>query len=252
MAACVTSEAEINLKAYEIGDILRKELYLPECNNKDELLKPKEILALAIETLGSVAAAAEPDESSSATTTTVKEQLRATRELVRRLPSDKFWATSTKIRLGSSNEELLTRILAKPATAGGFVTAIACRCLKPNVIDTKSIESRGAGIIDGFTVLRGPGAYCTIDSEMESIGKLFRTERDAQKIGDCTFRIQDRSQPSPGQVVMMGKANKCEARFVALLTPKWCLVGIFRYVGSETEEITMSVFEQMRLEISDS
>jgi len=247
MVACVTAEAEINLKAYEIGDILRKELDLPECNDEGDLLKPKEILALANETLGNVA-----ESDASSITTTVKEQLRATRELVRRLPADKFWAMAIKIRPGSSNDELLTRILAKPATAGGFVAAIACRCLKPNVIDTKSIESRGAGVIDGYTVLRGPGAYCTIDSEMESIGKLFRTERDAQKIGDCTFRIQDRSQPSPGQVVMIGKANKCEARFIALLTPKWCLVGIFRHGGPEAEEITMNAFEQMRLEITDS
>jgi len=248
MVACVTAEAEINLKAYEIGDLLRKELDLPECNDEGELLKPKEILVLANEALGSEVAMTESDASS---TTTVKEQLRATRAVVRNLPNQ-FWAMETKIRLGSSNEELLTRILAKPATAGGFVAAIACRCLKPNVINTKSIEARGAGIIDGFTVLRGPGAYCTIDSEMESIGKLFRTERDAQKIGDCTFRIQNRSQPSPGQVVMTGKANKCEARFIALLTPKWCLVGIFRHVGPEAEEITMDVFEQMRLEITES
>jgi len=245
MAACVTGEAEVSLKAYEVGDVLRKELDLPECNDEGDLLKPKEILALAtIKLVDFVAAGGEGSEESSST---VKEKLRAVRATVRRLPAN-FWGTA-KIRSGSTNDELLARILAKPATAGGFAAAIACRCLRPNVVDTRSIESRGAGIIDGFAVLRGPGAYCTIDSEMENIGKLFRTERDAEKIGDCTFRILDRNQPAPGQVVMSGKATKCEARFIALLTPKWCLVGIFRHAGNEAEIETMKVFEGMRQEI---
>jgi len=242
--ACLTAEAEINLKAYEIGDILRKELDLPECDDNGDLLKPKEILALANTKLGN-----EADGSDSSSS--VKDKLRATRAVVRRLPAN-FWIASTKIRLGSSNDELLTRILAKPATAGGFAAAIACRCLKPYVVNTKAIESRGTGIIDGFTVLRGAGAYCTIDSEMESIGKLFRTEQDAQKIGDCTFRVMDRIQPAPGQAIMTGKGTKCEARFIALLTPKWCLVGIFRHAGPEGEEQTMKVVEQMRLEINNT
>ena len=243
MVACVTAEAEINLKAWEVGDLLRKELNLPECNDAGDLLKPKEILVLAKERLGSAAAALDDEPS------TVKEELRATRAVVRRLPAA-FWTDDeTKIRLGSSNDELLTRILYKPATAGGFATAIACRCLKPNVINTKSIDSRGAPVIDGFTVLRGAGAYCTLDSEMESLGKAFRTERDCEKIGDCTFRIQERTQPAPGQVVMTGKGTKCEARFVGLLTPKWCLVAIFQHAGPEAEEETTKIFEDMRLEL---
>jgi len=237
--SCITAEAEINLKAYEIGDILRKELNLPECNADDNLLKPKEILALAEERMSLTPT---PSES----TVTVKDQLRTVRGHVRALPSS-FWNNDT-IRPNSSNDDLLTRILSKPTTAGGFACAIACRCLKPNVADTKSIASRGTGIIDNFTVLRSAGAYCTIDGEMESLVKLFRSERDAIKIGDATFLIQERSQPTPGQVVMRGKANKCEARFISLLTPKFCLVGFFRHAGPEAEEQILGLFEELRLE----
>jgi hypothetical protein len=36
---------------------------------------------------------------------------------------------------------------------------------------------------------------------------------------------------------------------VALLTRKWCLIGLFRHAGPESEAATMQLFEDLRLEV---
>jgi hypothetical protein len=253
MAACVTSDAEKELKPFELANLLRAELDLPEyAGDDDHLLKPKEIGALANARLdrGSTAISINPTtnpSSSSSSSISVKEELQAIRATVRDLPPS-FW-TEQKARSGSSGDDLLTRLLAKPATAGGFAAGIAAKCLKPGVIDTKSVVTRGAGNIDGFTILRSGGAYSTVDFETENIAKAFKSASPSEKIGDCTFKIQERTQPSPGQSVMTAKASKCDARFVALVTPKWLLVGLFRNAGPESEDATMQLFEDLRLEV---
>jgi hypothetical protein len=248
MATCVTSDAEKELKPFELANLLRVELDLPEyIVDDDHLLKPKEIGALANARLDRSSTAISINPTTNESSSSVKEELQAIRAVVRDL-SPSFW-TDHKARSGSKMEDLLTRLLAKPATAGGFAAGIAAPCLKPNVIDTNSVVSRGAGSIDGVTILRSAGAYSVVDSEMKNIAKAFRTGSDAEKIGDCLFRIQERTQPSPGQAVMTAKASKCDARFVALLTRKWCLIGLFRHAGPESEAATMQLFEDLRLEV---
>ncbi len=87
-------------------------------------------------------------------------------------------------RNGMEMKDLLNRSLAKP-TSG-----VACTCVGTKNIDTKNIHSQGIGAIDGFTVLRGPGAYATLDHEMEILYKLFRSSHaDVCKIGGTTFRV---------------------------------------------------------------
>ena len=100
---------------------------------------------------------------------------------------------------------LINRLLLKPATCGGFCAGVAGRLnrrplqlplgrrLSPKAIDTKSVVSEGARAktlrlwsvrevqaIDGFTVLRSPGTYSTLDFEVESIAKMFGSQRDGQ------------------------------------------------------------------------
>jgi hypothetical protein len=226
--ACITAEAEINLKPYEIANLLRAELDI------EDDVKPKEIVVLANKVLGRDGGDA-----------SVKEELMAARAVVRSLPAEKWTDIKAK---GASTEELLDRLLAKPASAGGFAAAVACKCLSPKNIDTRSVISKGVSSIDGFQVLRGAGSFNSLDHEMTCIQKLFKTERPAEKIGDVTFKVEERTQPSPGQILMTAKASKCEARFVALLTPKWLLLGMYQFAGGASEAETLQLFETLRLE----
>jgi hypothetical protein len=244
MAMCITAEAEVALKPFQLANLLRSELeLLPDDDDKDsEEAKPKDIVALAWAKLG---------QDNGALTENVKDNARAARAIVRSLKAN-FW-TDRKARGGTEMKDLLDRLLAKPASAGGFAAGIACTCIGGNNknIDTKNIHSKGIGAIDGFTVLRGPGAYATLDHDMEVLFKLFRSQADACKIGDTTFRVEQRTQPYKGQDLLTAKATKCEARFVALLTPKWLLVGLYQHVvvDNETNAAIFQLFEDLRLEV---
>lgn len=237
---CITAEAEVALKPFQLANLLRSELDLfPDGDGGEEEAKPKDIVALAWANLGL---------ESGSLTENVKDNARAARAVVRSLKSD-FW-TDKKARGGMEMKDLLDRLLAKPASAGGFSAGIACTCIGNKNIDTKNIHSKGIGVIDGFTVLRGAGAYMTLDHEMEILYKLFRSHSDACKIGDTTFRVEERTQPYKGQDLLTAKATKCDARFVALLTPKWLLVGLYQHVvENETDAAILQLFEDLRLEV---
>ena len=239
MALCIIAEAEIALKPFQLANLLRSELDLLEDHDDDEDTKPKDIVALAWVKLGL---------KNDALTENVKDNARAARAIVRSLNAT-FW-TDRKARGGTDMNDLLDRLLAKPASAGGFAAGIACTCIGTKNIDTKNIHSKGVGAIDGFTVLRSAGAYATLDHEMEILYKLFRSQADACKIGDTTFRVEERTQPYKGQDVLTAKATKCDARFVALLTPKWLLVGLYQHVvDNETDAAILKLFEDLRLEV---
>jgi hypothetical protein len=87
---------------------------------------------------------------------------------------------------------------------------------------------------------------------MENFAKLFKTDRDAAKLGDCTFLVKDRSQPAPGQMLMICKSNKCDAKLAALYTPKWCLLVVYHFVDASTETNTLAILEDMRKEAFSS
>jgi hypothetical protein len=88
---------------------------------------------------------------------------------------------------------------------------------------------------------------------MENFAKLFKTDRDAAKLGDCTFLVKDRSQqPAPGQMLMICKSNKCDAKLAALYTPKWCLLAVYHFVDASTETDTLAILEDMRKEAFSS
>jgi hypothetical protein len=232
MSACVGAEADATLKPYDLAALLKVELDLGRCND----LLPKQIIELANEKLSRL-----PVEGAS-----VKDEAVSCRAVVRALPAS-FWTPDT-VRGGSKPQELVDRILAKPATAGGFASAVACTVLNPKAIDTRSVVWGGALSVDGFSILRPRGAYCTTESEMGAFAKLFKTERSAEKLGDCTFLVNDRSQPAPGQTLMLAKANKCDAKIAALYTPKWCLLAVYQFVDASAEAHTLALLEAMRKE----
>jgi hypothetical protein len=232
MSACVGAEADATMKPIDLVALLKVELDLGRC---DDLL-PKHIIELANEKLSRL-----PIEGAS-----VKDEAVSCRAVVRGLPAS-FWTPDT-VRGGSNPQELVDRILAKPATAGGFAAAVACKVINPKTIDTRSVVWGGALSIDGFSILRSRGAYCTTEAEMESFAKLFKTERNAEKLGDCTFLVSDRSQPAPGQMLMLAKANKCNAKIAALYTPKFCLLAVYQFVDASAEADTLAFLEAMRKE----
>lgn len=244
---CITAEAEVALKPFQLANLLRSELELviddnDNDNNHGGEIKPKDIVALAWAKLG--------ENNGSLTTDNVKDNARAARAMVRSLKAN-FW-TDIKARNGTEMKDLLHRLLAKPTSAGGFAAGIACTCFGAKNIDTKNIHAQGISSIDGFTVLRGPGAYITLDHEMEMLYKLFKSSHvDVCKIGDTTFRVEERTQPYKGQDLLTAKATKCDARFVALLTPRWLLVGLYQYVvnSNETNAAILQLFEDLRLEV---
>jgi hypothetical protein len=241
MSACVLADVDVTLKPIALVALLKVELNLGHC---DDLL-PKEIVELANNKL-----VRQPVEGAS-----VKDEAVACRAAVRALPTS-FWTTPTadsdeeslSITKGAKPQEVVNRILAKPATTGGFASAVACKVMSPKDIDTRSVVWGGAYSVDGFGILRPPGSYCTTESEMKSFFKIFKTERNAEKLGDCTFLVTERSQPAPGQMLMLCKSNKCNAKMAALYTPKWCLLAVYHFVDASTEADTLAFLEEMRQE----
>lgn len=236
MTFCVDATMELEMKPYELCQLICSELDLERDG------KPNHIVVLANTKL-----CREPLGGDAS----VKQEACAVRQAIRDQPP-LFWGsnetTATVGKGNSSPEALVTRLLLKPATAGGFCSSIACRRLPNKAVDTKSVVSKGAMSIDGFSVLPASGQYSTLDFEMENVAILFGTKRDAVALGHCTFIVQSREQVAPGSSVMLCKANKCNARLAALLTPKFCLVGLYHFTGPESEAKTLSILEDLRLE----
>jgi hypothetical protein len=82
---------------------------------------------------------------------------------------------------------------------------------------------------------------------MENMAILFGTQGNSTKFGHCVFMISSREQVAPGSSRMLCKANKCNARFALLITPKFCLVGFYNFAGPESEAKTLGIFEDTRL-----
>ena len=125
-SACVRGDADLLLKPIDLANILRVELNLDadaDCYD----LKPRQIVGLANAKLSR-----KPVEGA-----TVKEECVALREAVRNLPPS-FWSADT-VRSNSTPDELVARALAKPSTAGGFCSAVACSILGPKAINTKTV-----------------------------------------------------------------------------------------------------------------
>lgn len=242
MSACVPADAEVAMKPIDLAGLLKVELDLGQCRD----LLPKEIVELANKKLSR-----EPVDGAS-----VKEEAIACRAAVRALPMTHWLTTlnedgeSTTIVLAKTSkpQEIVDRVLAKPPSVGGFASAVACKVLGPKAIDTKSVVWGGVHSVDGFAILRPPGAYCTTESEMSSFSKLFKTERPSDRLGDCTFLVSERSQPAPGQILMLCKSNKCNAKLAALYTPKWCVLAVYHFVDGATETETLALLEEMRIE----
>ena len=232
MSACVREDADALLKPIDLVNILRQELDLGPCYD----LKPKQIVELA-----NVKLAREPVEGA-----TVKDECVALREAVRNLPPS-FWSPDT-IRSNSAPDELVARALAKPASAGGFCSAVACTILGPKAINTKTVAWGGALNVDGFSILRSPGAYCTTQQEAGKFVKLFKIDKTNEKLGDCQFHLQEKLSPAPGQQLMLMKSNKCNARLAVLYTPKWCLLAVYHFVDVESEAMSLTVLEELRVE----
>jgi hypothetical protein len=237
MACCVDETRELELKPFELCKLICAELSL-DCYDD----KPKDICLVANKTL----------QRDVAEAATVKEEARAIRKVIRNLPSS-FWgdADDEKLTSSSSPEALTYKLLLKPATAGGFCTAIACKRLARSGIDTKSIASKGVLSIDGFSVLASPGQYSTLDNELMNMSMLFGAKTDSITFNSTVFSVTSREQVTPGSSVITCKANKCGARLVSLLTPKFCLVGFYNYAGTVEEDTkTLSILEDLRLEAS--
>lgn len=230
MSCCIDETRELEMKPYELCKLICAELSIASYDEK-----PKEIVDMANTKLERTSGDG-----------TVKEEAQAVRHAIRNLPPS-FWG-SEKVTSSSSPDELVTRLLLKPASAGGFCTAAACKRLAKNAIDTKSIFEKGAVAIDGFPILASPGQYTTLDSELKRMALLFGANTDAIKFQSTVFSVVSREQVTPGSSVITCKANKCSARLVSLLTPRFCLVGFYNYAGAEEETKTLSLLEDLRLE----
>lgn len=257
MAACVDATAEIEMKPFELCQLICAELSLETGG------KPKDICAEANKVLGRSSSSASGDgdaaTNGAATAATVKEDAVAIRAAIRELPPS-FWGgggdTEDHVVVDgggghhhNSPEALVARLLRKPATAGGFCSGVACRrLLKNKCVDTKSIYSRGAVQIDGFGILPSPGLYSSLEHEMENLALLFTSKQDSTKFSHAVFVAYSREQVVPGASVLLCKANKCNARLAALLTPKFCLVGFYNYAGPDCEAKTLDLFEDLRKE----
>lgn len=231
MTEYVDAETDAAMKPKELAAVLKVELDLGRCDD----LKPREIVELATEKL----------DRSPVEGATVKDEAVSCREAVKALPSS-FWSSET-VGGHSKPQQLVDRILTTPATAGGFAMAAACEVISPQKgIDMRTVVSGGASSVDGVNML--DATYNTIDHEMGQFSKLFRTAGDAEKLGDCTFKVTDRSQPAPGQMLMLCKSNTCSARLAALHAPKWCLLAVYHFVDEEAEQITLQILEDLREE----
>ena len=232
MSACSRPEDDALLKPIDLVQLLQKELNLGPCYD----LKPKAVVELA-----NVKLSRSWTEGAN-----VKAECVSCREAVRAL-APTFW-TDVVAKSNSPPEELVTRILAVPATAGGFCSAVAAKVLSPKAIDTKTVAWGGSVSIDGSAVLRSPGQYCTTAEEIKKFVKLFKIDKTNEKLGDTVFHIIDKTAPCGGQNLMLMKSNKCSARLAALFTPKWCLLAVYHFIDVETEQITLSLLEDLRCE----
>lgn len=266
--SCIDASRELELKPIDLSRLISAELSLPDNDDYNPSMKPKEIVALAHAvllqrnvTISPSAAAAAGVESS------VKDDARSIRRIIRSLPLS-FWIRndhdddkdSNSIRLNSNStpEALVTRLLLKPPSSGGFCTAVACRRLVKNrAVDTKSIYSYGSFSIDGFSILPHPGQYSTLDTEMEHVPLVLASQRTVLKFNHTAFTVQsppDRRHDDvvvpPGCSLFHANGNKCSARLVAYITPKACLVGFYQYAGPESELQTLKLLDELRLELS--
>mmetsp|Transcript_6937 Transcript_6937/g.15884 ORF Transcript_6937/g.15884 Transcript_6937/m.15884 type:complete len:267 (+) Transcript_6937:129-929(+) len=234
MAAYAGSvEAELEMKPIDLCDLIRSELGLGYCDG----LKPKQIVELGNSKLGRPIVGGDR---------TVKEEAASLRAAIRKLPP-RFWDPDIAVAKNSNPQSLVAWLVAKPASAGGFAGVVACS-QGAKMIDTKTIHTSGGCEIDGFSVLQRPGAYSTVDHDMVELQKLFKNDRNALKIGDCAFQVQERAQPEKAQTTILGRSNKCNARFVGLLTPKWMAVGLYHFSSTEAEALTFALFEEFRKE----
>jgi hypothetical protein len=230
----VDAETDASMKPKALAAVLKVELDMGRCDD----LKPREIVELANEKL----------DRSPVEGATVKDEAVSCREAVKALPPS-FWSSET-VGGSSKPQQLVDRILTTPATAGGFAIAVACEVISPSKgIDLRTVVSGGAcSSVDGVNILASPGQYSTIDHEMGQFAKLFRTAGNAERLGDCTFKVTDRSQPAPGQMLMLCKSNNCSARLAALHTPKWCLLAVYHFSDVDAEAITLQILEDLREE----
>lgn len=233
----VDASADAAMKPIELAEVLKVELDLGRCDD----MKPREIVELANEKLSR-----SPVEGA-----TVKDEAVSCRAAVKELPPS-FWSEDT-VGGRSKPQALVDRILVTPATAGGFATAVACEVISAKKgIDTRTVISGGALTVDGVSILGAPGSYCTTDHEIGQFAKLFRTEGKSEKLGDCAFQVVEKSQPAPGQQLMLCKSNQCNARLAALHTPKWCLLAVYHFVDADAELITLKILEDLREEAFSS
>ncbi|KAJ1455865.1 hypothetical protein M885DRAFT_616689 [Pelagophyceae sp. CCMP2097] len=229
----VGAEQETDMKPVTLVELIEKELKMDLYG-----IKPLDAVSLVNARLNREAG-----------TGSAKEELQACRAVVRAL-SPAFWCADTVGLGNNSSEALVKRLLAKPASCGGFAAAVCVARLNAKAIDTKAIFASGALTIDGIALLRPPGLYSTLDSEMENLSRLFGTQRDAEKLGDASFGVVSRDQVSPGTSVMLLKAKQCNCKLAALQTPKFCLVGLYTHAGPDAEAATLKLFEDLRLEAS--
>jgi hypothetical protein len=237
MTEYVDASTDATMKPIELAAVLKVELDLGRCDD----LKPKDIVELANEKL----------DRSPVEGATVKAEAVSCRAAVKDLPPT-FWSEDT-VGGRSKPQALVDRILTTPATAGGFATAVACEVISPKKgIDTRTVVSGGAVNIDGVAILPTPGVYSSLDHEIGQFSKLFRTEQKSEKLGGCTFKVIERSQPAPGQQLMLCKSNQCNARMAALHTPRWCLLAVYHFVDADAELITLKILEDLREEAFSS
>lgn len=258
---CIDATREIELKPVDLSRLISAELSLADNDDYNPSMKPKDVLALARVVLLQRNVAIPPNETS------VKDDARAIRNIIRSLPLS-FWVSnddqdkdSITVRLTSNStpEALVTRLLLKPPSSGGFCTAVACRRLVKNrAVDTKSVYSHGAFSIDGFSILPHPGQYSTLDTEMEQVPLVLSSQRAVLKFNHTVFTIQsppdrrddDTVSIPPGCSLFHANGNKCSARLVAYITPKACLVGFYHFAGPESELQTWKLLDELRLELA--
>ena len=225
----VGPDGENDLKPMGMVELIEKEVGLDLYG-----VKPKEAIKLINAKIGREGGAGNP-----------KEELQACRAAIRALPSS-FWSDEVVGVGRNAPANLVRRLAAKPATCGGFTATVAAPRLNAKAVDTKAVSVTGACTIDGITILTPPGSYNKLDFEIENISRLFGSQRDAEKLGDASFKVASREQVTPGTTVMVCKALQCSARFAALQTPKFLLLGIYSQASPEAD--ILALLEEVRVE----
>ena len=169
---CIDASRELDLKPIDLSRLISAELSLPDNDDYNPSMKPKDIVALARAVLLQRNVTIQSTADDSCTESSVKDDARAIRLIIRSLPLS-FWirndndddvSNPTRLTSNSTPEALVMRLLLKPPSSGGFCTAVACRRLVKNrAVDTKSVYSHGSFSIDGFSILPHPGQYSTLE-----------------------------------------------------------------------------------------